>query len=237
MKEIIKRIIKKIPIAFTQNQRYDAQTKQIINRVCKRDSNCIDIGCHAGEVLDIIRKAAPEGKHFGFEPLPHLYNALKTKYKNTSCIISDVALSNVTGVTTFNYVISNPAYSGLKKRKYDRAGELDTTIDVVTEKLDDVIPTETKIDFIKIDVEGGEYLVLEGAIKCLKKNKPIVIFEFGSSAWEIYKTSPAQLFNLLTGCGLKVSLMARWLKNENAFSLKEFEEECYSERNYYFIAY
>ena len=237
MKELLKRIIKRIPIAFTQNQRYDAQTTQIIKRVCKRDSNCIDIGCHKGEVLDIIRHTAPNGKHFGFEPLPHLFNNLKEKYKSTSCVISDVALSNLSGVTTFNYVISNPAYSGLKKRKYDRTDEQDTTIEVITDKLDNIIPENLKIDFIKIDVEGGEFLVLEGAVNTLKKNKPVVIFEFGASSWEIYKTSPAQVFQLLTACGMKVSLMKNYLKNKNAFTEKEFEAECYSEKNYYFMAY
>ncbi len=237
MKDLLKRAIKKIPIAFTKNQHYDAQTQKIIRKVCKRDSNCIDIGCHKGEVLDIIRRVAPDGKHFGFEPLPYLFHDLKEKYKNTSCIISDVALSNATGVTTFNYVISNPSYSGLKKRKYDRADEQDTTIEVITEKLDNVIPDNLKIDFIKIDVEGGEFLVLEGAKAHLKKNKPVVIFEFGATAWEIYKTTPTQLFLLLSDCGLKVSLMQNYLKNKNAFSLKEFEDECYAEKNYYFIAY
>ncbi len=237
MKELLKRIIKKIPIAFTQNQRYDEQTKQIIKRVCVPNSNCIDVGCHAGEVLDIILQTAPNGQHFAFEPLPHLFKNLKVKYKNTLCVISDVALSNTTGSTTFNYVISNPAYSGLKKRKYDRPDELDTTIEVKTEKLDNIIPENFKIDFIKIDVEGGEFAVFAGAETVLKKNKPVVIFEFGASAWEIYKTTPAQLFNLLTDCRMKISLMKNYLDNKSALSLTEFENQCYREINYYFVAY
>lgn len=237
MKELLKRIVKKIPIAFTQNQRYDKQTKQIIKRVCGRSSNCIDVGCHAGEVLDIIRYTAPSGQHFAFEPLPHLFNNLKEKYKNTTCTISDIALSNASGIATFNYVISNPAYSGLKKRKYDRTDERDTTIEVKTEKLDNLIPENLKIDFIKIDVEGGEFSVLAGAVTILKKNKPVVIFEFGASAWEIYKTTPAQLFDLFTDCDMKVSLMENFLCNKPTFSLTEFENQCYSEKNYYFVAY
>ena len=38
----------------------------------------------------------------------------------------------------------------------------------------------SKIDFIKIDVEGSELNVLNGAIKSLVKFKPIVIFEVSS---------------------------------------------------------
>ena len=61
MKKTIKKLIKKIPIAFTQNQRYDKYTNQIIERVCEPGTNCIDIGAHKGEVLDTILKHAPAG--------------------------------------------------------------------------------------------------------------------------------------------------------------------------------
>ena len=49
---------------------------------------------------------------------------------------------------------------------------------VELKKLDDVIPTDVTIDFIKIDVEGAELGVLKGAKNVLLKNKPIIIFEF-----------------------------------------------------------
>ena len=66
----LKQWIKALPIPITRNQRYDHQTRQVIRRVCRPDSTCIDIGCHKGEVLEIMRQAAPEGHHFGFEPIP-----------------------------------------------------------------------------------------------------------------------------------------------------------------------
>ncbi|MEZ4983026.1 MAG: FkbM family methyltransferase [Saprospiraceae bacterium] len=67
--------------------------------------------------------------------------------------------------TTFNYVVSNPAYSGLQKRRYDRPNEIDEKIEVETDLLDNVLAEDTRIDFMKIDVEGGEFFVLKGAQK------------------------------------------------------------------------
>ena len=51
VKKIIKNLIKKIPIAFTKNQQYDQQTKLILKKYLTTNSNCLDIGCHEGEVL------------------------------------------------------------------------------------------------------------------------------------------------------------------------------------------
>src|SRR5687768_524230 len=145
MKQLLKKFIKLIPIDFTRNQRYDSQTKKVIARVCRTDSNCIDIGCHKGEVLDLILKQAPLGQHFGFEPIPEMYQALVSNYQNNpNCQFFPIALSDATGETTFNYVVSNPAYSGIKKRQYDKPNEVDQAITVNMDLLDNLIPPTVK---------------------------------------------------------------------------------------------
>jgi FkbM family methyltransferase len=238
MKNIIKKIIKKIPIAFTQNQQYDKQTLNIIRKVCNAGSNCIDVGAHKGEVLDQILKFSPKGTHFAFEPIPTLYNDLVTKYSSKpNCKIFDIALSNSKGTSTFNYVISNPSYSGLIKRKYDRSNEEDTQITVKTDLMDDIIPAGTKITLIKIDVEGGELLVLEGAKRILTENKPVVIFEHGLGASDFYNSTPEKVHSLLSGCGLKVSRLKDWLYGKPSLSIKEFRELYDKNAEYYFIAH
>ena len=225
-----------MPIAFTRNQRYDKLTKKIIKTICKADSNCVDVGCHKGEVLDIMRKYAPEGKHFGFEPIPDLYIDLVEKYSGTTVKIYDFALSNNYGTATFNYVVTNPSYSGLIKRKYDNPHEEDTSIVVKTEKMDTVIPINTKVDLIKIDVEGGELLVLEGAVEILKRDKPVVIFEHGIGASDYYGSSPDKIHNLFTNCKMKIFTLENFLNKGKQLTLAEFEKQYYNQVNYYFVA-
>lgn len=234
IKETIKLILKKIPIAFTQNQRYDRDTKKIIHKHCNLDSNCIDVGCHKGEVLDIMIEAAPKGRHYGFEPIPVLYESLKEKYKNA--IISPIALSNSKGVTEFNYVVSNPSYSGIKKRTYDRKNEIDAKIEVQMDLMDDVIPEDTKIDLIKIDVEGAEMMVLEGAKRLLSKNKPIVIFEHGLGASEFYDGHPDKTFDFFETLGYEIFLLSDWLHKRLALSKHEFNKHYFDRSHYYFLA-
>lgn len=238
MKKAIKQLIKKIPIAFTKNQQYDRQTQKIIARVCGPDTNCIDIGAHKGEVLDIMLKHSPNGIHYAFEPIPGLFDGLKRKYAdNSNCKIFDIALSNNKGTSTFNYVISNPSYSGLVKRKYDRDNEEDTSITVKTDLLDNVLPEAYIPGLIKIDVEGGELLVLQGAVQTIKKHRPVIIFEHGLGASDMYGSTPDKVFNLLHSCGLKISVMKQWLGNKAPLSLKEFENIYKSNSEYYFIAH
>lgn len=238
IKKTIKALLKSLPFAFTKNQQYDQQTKQILQRHCKPNSNCIDIGCHKGEVLDWILNAAPNGHHWGFEPLPDLFAELKKKYANhQNCTFSDIALSDNTGTATFNYVISNPAYSGLQKRKYDKPDEQDTTITVQTAPLDLVLPQDYHVHFIKLDVEGAELQVLRGAQNTLRRCQPILVFEHGLGAADCYGTQPKDVWQLLNDCGLSVSLMKNWLNNTPPLSLTEFEDQFHKAKNYYFIAY
>ena len=237
MKATIKKILKALPIAFTQNQRYDRLTKQVIRRVCTPESNCIDVGCHKGEILDLFLHHAPNGIHYGFEPIPSLFEGLKTRYTLPNCHILDLALSNQKGTASFNYVVSNPSYSGLLKRKYDRPNEEDTQITVQTDRLDAVLPPDFRVDMMKIDVEGGEWLVLQGATETLTRWKPVVIFEHGLGASEMYGATPEQLFDLFAACGLEINLLDGFLKLSPAFSRAEFSEQFYKQLNYYFVAY
>lgn len=238
LKEVIKQLLKALPIAFTQNQRYDRLTQRVIRHVCRPDSNSVDVGCHKGEILDLLLAAAPNGQHVGFEPIPVMVEQLKKRYAGfPNCRFFDIALSNARGTSSFNYVVSNPSYSGLLKRRYDRANEQDTQITVRTERLDDVLPSDLRIDLIKIDVEGGELPVLQGAVQTLTRWKPVVIFEHGLGASELYGATPEMVFDLFSGCGLSVSLLDRFLKQAPPFTREAFSEQFYQRLNYYFIAY
>lgn len=238
LKDAARQFLKSLPIAFTQNQRYDRQTRRVIEKVCRPDSNCIDVGCHKGEIMDLFLRFAPQGTHYGFEPIPDMFEGLKEKYAGQSrCQVYGLALSDKTGSSSFNYVVSNPSYSGLLKRSYDHPDEQDTLITVRTERLDDLLPPDASVDLIKIDVEGGELLVLRGAVATLARCRPVVIFEHGLGASELYGATPEQVFDLFEGCGLRVSLMRRFLNSQAPLTRTEFCQQYYGRQDYYFIAY
>jgi len=215
--------------------KYDFQTTELIRKHLKKDSNCIDIGANMGHILMEIVAAAPRGQHFAFEPIPDLYTALKKKFSGNTTVFN-CALSSKKGSTTFNYYPGRPAVSGFLERN-KLIGQEPTLLSVQMEMLDDLIPENTKIDLIKIDVEGAEYQVLQGARKTLQKNKPLVLFECGLGGADIYGTTPEDIFNLFAECGLNISTIEYFNAAKQPFSKEEFCGQFYKNYNIFFIAY
>ncbi|MDD2983471.1 MAG: FkbM family methyltransferase [Crocinitomicaceae bacterium] len=207
-----------------------------MKKVIQKDSNCIDIGCHKGEMLQSIIKLAHEGKHFAFEPIPYLYEQLKVKFEGQATVFP-YALSDKNGQTTFNLVKNAPAYSGINKRKYAVENPEIEEIQVELKQLDEVIPAETKIDFIKIDVEGGEFDVLKGAKNLLNTHHPILVFECGIGASEFYGTKPSEIFQFLADLNYKTSTLRAYMQQGKPLTISEFENAFNKNTDYYFIAY
>lgn len=215
--------------------KYDPQTIAIFRNYLRPDANCIDIGAHYGHILREMLKSAPRGKHFAFEPIPHLYAALSKKF-GRQVRVFNYALSDTKGTATFNLFVDKPALSGLQKRT-DYGEQAVENFTVQTERLDDIIPRDIKIDLIKIDVEGAELIVLKGARELLKRDKPIVLFEFGKGSGSAYSTNPEELFDLFEHCDMEVSVIEYFLKQQKGFSREEFCGQYEKGYNYFFIAY
>jgi FkbM family methyltransferase len=239
MKEILKKILALLNISLTRNQQYDAYTRKLLRLLLSPDSVCIDIGCHKGEILDLMLIHAPRGKKFGFEPIPSFYESLCEKYKSLSHVtISPLALFDEPGSTVFQHVLSAPAYSGIKKRRYDSDSVEIREINVEQARLDDVISPEIHVDLIKIDVEGAEFKVMKGAGRILSQSKPYVIFEFGLGAADYYGSTPDELFSFISvECSLKISTLKGFLRKTPALSAETFRNLYESGREYYFIAH
>ena len=237
---IVKNLLRKLLIFFrldiTKNLQYDRLTRVIMKQNIKKDAHCIDIGCHKGEILDLMLQYAPHGKHFAFEPIPCLFENLKKKYKD-SVQIFPYALSDTSGFSTFQFVTNAPAYSGLKRRKYDISNPNIEEIEVEVKTLDEIIPFSQKIDFIKIDVEGGEFGVLKGATHLLKQNRPVIIFECGKGACEHYGIHPLHVFDFITcEVGLQIFTLKSYVQNKTPLSRALFEEYFNLNLEYYFVA-
>ena len=236
IKNIIRKVLVFIHADITKNLKYDRLTKQIIINNLKINSNCIDIGCHKGEILDLVLKYSPRGKHYAFEPIPHLFNELSKKYGDNVRIFP-YALSDKIEQKKFYLVKNALAYSGLKKRRYDIENPEIEEINVESTTLDDVIAINEKIDFIKIDVEGGEFGVMKGAKKLLIKNKPLIVFECGKGASDYYGTIPIDIYNFITlDLEMKIFTLKSFLKNKESLNFSEFENFFNTNKEYYFVA-
>jgi FkbM family methyltransferase len=210
---------------------YDAETVRVMERVLRRDSSCIDVGAAGGRILEEVVRIAPLGRHTAFEPLPSFHAKLERDFPSVQVVCAAVAATN--GEAPFCHVVSNPAYSGLRERRYERAEQIEE-ITVRTVRLDDVT---SGCDFIKIDVEGGEFDVLRGARNLLARCRPHIVFEFGVGAADWYGVKPGDVFQLLAAAGMQVSLMSAWLDGRAPLTEAHFAEEFERCGHYYFLAH
>ncbi|MDW5564236.1 MAG: FkbM family methyltransferase [Methanomassiliicoccus sp.] len=215
---------------------YDRQAHKIMSRVLGKNSNCIDIGANEGMILKDMLKFAPRGEHMAIEPIPDLADRLTQRYPQVE--VHKCALSNACGTSSFQLVTNNPGYSGLRRRHYDFGKPEIKEITVRTKTMDEVYPEGRSLDFVKIDVEGAEYLVLEGGKETLKRNQPYIVFEHGRGAAEFYDVRPEQVYDLLVDeIGLQVSVMKDWLDGKPSLSKADFVDQFEQVTNYYFLAH
>lgn len=237
LKSTTRKTLNLLKLDLTRNLKYDRLTARIMKRIIRRDSNCIDIGCHKGEILDLILQLAPEGQHFAFEPIPEMAAHLRSKY-NGRASICETALADRTGSSNFAFVKNAAAYSGLKQRTYNVKHPDIEQIEVQVTTLDSIIPADLPIHFIKIDVEGGEFGVFKGALKTLQRTKPYVIFESGLGASDHYGTDPVDLYRFLSSeAGLKISRLSDFDNGHRDLTGEEFAQYFNENSEWYYLAH
>ena len=142
----------------------------------KNIKNCIDIGANIGDFsLEILNNKST--KVIAFEPLPKCCDKLSLIYKEYGNRFKffEIALSNKDGFSKLNYGETTSPLSSLETKinKIPYVGDSNTnSIEVITKQLDSFINDLEfqNTDFIKIDVEGHEMGVLDGALDFIKKN-------------------------------------------------------------------
>jgi FkbM family methyltransferase len=195
------------------------------------DSNCLDVGSHDGRFLSEMVRIAPIGRHIAYEPLPPFATKLTKDFPSVDVRV--LALSNVNGTSDFTFVKNLPAYSGFRIRRYPSKPTIET-ITVRTARLDDDLPRDYVPSLIKIDVEGAEQLVIEGAIETLKRHRPMVIFEHGKGASDYYGTSPSDIYRLLCdAAGLRIFD----LDGDGPYSLVQLETVYRRNSHWNFVAH
>lgn len=236
VKQLIRKVLNNLHLDLTRNLKYDRLTQAIMQLHLKPDSNCIDIGCHEGEMLEMMLRYAPNGQHYAFEPIPEMFQILKQKYGNLVRVYP-YALSSESGMTTFHHVKNAPAYSGIIQRDYKTNSPDIDVIQVKMEKLDNILPLNHRIDFIKLDMEGAELHVLKGAIDAIIRNKPLILFEFGLGASNHYGTQPEDIWDILSNqCAMRIFTLEGYLNNQLPLTLEKLKECYLNNTEYYFVS-
>lgn len=158
---------------------------EFLQDIVKSSKTILDIGSHAGSHTVLYKHINPECKIYCFEPQSEMFkllqhNIVSNSFKNV--ITHNKGVANIAIKSSMSSSVSDgdnigrDIEYGTSKRfnlgglQIGNGGE-----DIETMTVDSLNLTEC--DYIKIDVEGFEPLVLIGAEKTIKKFKPTILFE------------------------------------------------------------
>lgn len=167
----------------------------VLAAALRRDSCYVDVGSNRGQLLREAVRVAPEGRHLAFEPIPELATELARAFPTVEC--RALALSAEPGVAEFCHFRALDGWSGLRRslEVSDERGDPEY-ITVAVSTLDAELG-ERAPALVKIDVEGAELAVLEGARGVLGERRPLVVLEHVAAAAALYGSGPQAVWELL----------------------------------------
>ncbi|MDJ0558117.1 MAG: FkbM family methyltransferase [Microcystis sp. M53599_WE4] len=164
---------------------------------------CFDIGANIGTFSTLAaRLSSPEGRVFAFEPCSETHEILleNLRLNNVSHLVQ--VQTDVISDTQKNFSIKK-APKNMGATRFIESSEVEGELFTST-TLDFWIENNLHLkqcNFIKIDVEGMEIKVLQGARKTLKQYHPILYIEVCSPHYEKYGFKIEQLQEFLAELG------------------------------------
>lgn len=164
---------------------YELRTTELFTKLLGKGARVVDVGANIGFFTLLSAKiSGPEGVVLSFEPEPASFSLLSRSVKEngfSNIKLYQQCVSNVDGTRILHLSVTR--HKGLHSIARDLGG---SKIVIPSKRLD-TIAKELKldrIDLLKVDAEGSEPDVLEGA-KCLLEGSQIrqIIMEWDRQTW------------------------------------------------------
>lgn len=188
---------------------YSGDQLKVLGRLLSPGMHFVDIGANQGEFSLFAAKRLTAGMVSAFEPSPALFGRLE----------ENVRLNDMTNVRAFNFALGAKAGRArlfenaeryLDGTRNDGLMTLFPSAERSTEageteivRLDDAAWPEgfKRIDVMKIDVEGSEKMVLEGAAETIDGCKPAILIEVAEDTCVQAGYKPGDIVEFLASRG------------------------------------
>ena len=215
-------------------EKYEPYETELILRQTKAGNVAVDVGANIGYYTVLLAdKVGVTGKVYAFEPDEINFEILKKNVeanKLENVVLVKAAVSDKKGVNYLykskdNYgdhkLIKNPlvdkSTSSLKK-----GGSLREKVKIV--KLDDFV--KEKVNLMKIDTQGWEPMVFEGARKIIERDKPIIFFEYSPVSYKQAKLDGTKMMSWLKKIYKKFWWIDEWLYIYKNLNREKIDEIC-----------
>ena len=180
----------------------EPETADLIRRFLRPGMVLVDVGAHIGEYTLLASSAVGAlGQVHAFEPQPNLFPVLSENVRMNSLsnvILNCSAVSDRMGEIEFE-VTNEPSVASI--RKHTDPNNDSKVVRVASTSLDTYWSGQHRqIDLIKVDVEGAEKMVFQGAEKLMSLpsgEAPTWIFEYSPDAYACFGYQSSELLELL----------------------------------------
>jgi FkbM family methyltransferase len=201
----------------------------VLKKLCVFEMSVVfDVGSNIGDWASIANEYLQPATIHCFEISERTFETLSRNLHGNQYILNNVGLSNISGKVVYkdygpdsgvNTLILDVNYHDASTKPFLKEGAVITGTEYCMER------NIGRIDFLKIDVEGAEYLVLEGFAEYLKNKAIRVIqFEYGYANGDA-KYLMKDFYKLLEGFGYKIGRIRqdkvefdKWTYRHNDFN-------------------
>ncbi|MEJ7644332.1 MAG: FkbM family methyltransferase [Chryseolinea sp.] len=187
---------------------------RFLNRHLKAEMIFADIGANQGEFALFAAKRLSRGKVLAFEPV-NIYQQQ---------LAENISLNGFKNIDTFDFGLSDksmqmPIYSseeGIGENEglasIFQSSHRNRLVQQIELKIFDDVIQDLKIsrlDFMKIDVEGAELMVLRGARKTIEKYRPYVMLEVSEETYRAAGYSVSDVRSFFNSLGYSLNVITK----------------------------
>jgi len=210
-------------------EKYEPYETQLILRQTRPGDVVVDVGANIGYYTVLLaNKVGNTGKIYAFEPDKTNFEILR----------KNVEVNNLKNVETINAAVGSKVGKLKLHKSKDNLGDHKLygsdgeTEEVKIIKLDDFLKNK-KIDLMKIDTQGWEPEVIEGAKNIINRNKPIVFLEYSPASYKIAKLDGQKMMRFLQRIYPKIWWIDEWLYIYKNLSQKKIDRICATNKTGY----
>lgn len=203
---------------------WEEELRPVFDAHLNKQCNVIEVGSYIGDHTVYLSKLC--NKVYAFEPQRHVFHQLCANlflnkcgnvdakellvYDGSKLRLATIDEADQYAIPQSEIIFTDP----LGYENNDNASGIffkpDGKVNIKTVRLDDIIPKKEHIEMIITDAEGSDLPILRGAKEIIKKNYPMIVFEFNIAGAEIHRTTFADYQTFFSELGYRITQIGHW---------------------------
>jgi FkbM family methyltransferase len=183
---------------------YERELVQLMKKTLKAGMTVLDVGANVGYFSALASGLVGDtGQVHAFEPMPENLSRLRQNLRVFRWAHSyPNAVGDNAGTAMIYFNESESGWASLLT-----SHDLERRADINVIRLDDWVLDHAvnRIDFMKMDIEGGEFHALQGAREMLSRFRPMIVAELNAACLARCHRKPEDVLALLQGLGYDCS--------------------------------